>query len=100
GTGFSRDTQMEGDRLRAAWRRGSGTYSRQAAEGRRTRHDDRPACAPDDVLQTACRASCRAGRDLASAVGRNRGRGMSTPDIFLSYNREDQAVAKRFAEGF
>ena len=22
------------------------------------------------------------------------------PDIFLSYNREDQAVAKRFAEGF
>jgi TolB-like protein len=25
---------------------------------------------------------------------------MSTPDIFLSYNREDQAVAKRFAEAF
>jgi TolB-like protein len=25
---------------------------------------------------------------------------LSGPDIFLSYNREDQAVAKRFAEGF
>ena len=25
---------------------------------------------------------------------------MAGPDIFLSYNREDQAVAKRFAEGF
>ena len=25
---------------------------------------------------------------------------MDAPDIFLSYNREDQAAAKRFAEGF
>jgi len=25
---------------------------------------------------------------------------MSAPDIFLSYNREDADVARRFAEGF
>ena len=25
---------------------------------------------------------------------------MTTPDIFLSYNREDAAVAKRFADAF
>jgi hypothetical protein len=25
---------------------------------------------------------------------------LSGPDIFLSYNREDQAVAKRFADAF
>jgi hypothetical protein len=26
--------------------------------------------------------------------------GSRLPDIFLSYNREDQATARRFAEGF
>jgi TolB-like protein/methylmalonyl-CoA mutase cobalamin-binding subunit len=39
-----------------------------------------------------------AGRRLPQGVARDAG--MSAPDIFLSYNREDQARAKVFAEAF
>ena len=37
---------------------------------------------------------------IAGSQQRRRARGVRVSDVFLSYNREDQAIAQRFAQGF